>query len=361
MNHLKIVFSCFIVASLLAFSNSVLAQTDTSNTQETTTEETTLYTLIYNEVPNNSSLPLLGVVNNAQGNHSGLQLGVVNINHQNFAGLQLGFVSLVKGNLLGMQIGFLNFGSQSAKALQIGFGNHVQGDLRGSQIGFFNVSRKTMNGLQLGFVNETGNDARGVQLGFLNESGANTDGVQLGFINNAQQTVNGCQIGFLNVADSISSGVPIGFFSYVKKGGYMAVEFSASELYPVSIGFKTGIPLLYSIIQGSYSHTFNRKFALGTGLGSLLKLKENLYFNPEAIYHSSLVSDGIQATSLRLNLRYSLSSNLQVAGGISFVQLNQNKNSSDKSWFSLANFKINDNDRLLIGAVLSFTYNLTKL
>jgi len=347
---------CFLTGCLLVLNNSVFAQTDTMNIKKGT-----LYTLVYNEVPHNSKLPLIGFVNKTRGNHSGLQLGFVNINQKNFAGLQLGFVSLVKENLSGSQIGFLNFGLQTVKAAQLGFGNHAKGDLVGTQIGLFNVERKNGNGLQLGIVNETRGNAKGVQLGFVNEARTNTEGLQLGFINDTKKTVEGCQIGFLNVADSISNGVPIGFYSYVKKGGYRAVEVSVNELYPINIGFKTGVPLLYSIIQGSYNNNFTRQFALGTGLGSLLKLKGNLYFNPEAVYHSSLVSDGIQATALRLNLRYSLRSHLQIAGGVSFVQLNQEKNKTDEPWFNLADFKINDNNRLLIGAGISLSYNFTAL
>jgi predicted transcriptional regulator with HTH domain len=341
MKYLNRISLCLLTVCILASTCSVFAQTDTTHTKKGT-----LYTLVYNEVPDNSKLPLIGFVNKTRGNHSGLQLGFVNINQRNFTGLQIGFVSLTKGNLSGSQISFLNFGSQTVKATQIGFGNHAKGDLVGSQLGFFNVARKNTNGLQLGFVNETRGEVKGVQLGFVNE---------------ARKNVNGCQIGFLNVADSISKGVPIGFFSYIKKGGYRAVEISANELYPANVSFKTGVPLFYSIIQGSYNNNFTRQFALGTGLGSLLKLKGNLYFNPEAIYHSSLVSNGIKATALRLNLRYSLSSHLQIAGGISFVQLNQEKNKTDEPWFNLTNFKINDNNRLLIGGGISLSYNFTQL
>ena len=51
-------------------------------------------------------------------------------------------------------------------------------------------------------------------------------------------TVSGFQLGFVNLVDSVSEGVALGFLSYVKRGGYRAIDVSSNELYPVNIGFK---------------------------------------------------------------------------------------------------------------------------
>ena len=293
--------------------------------------------------------------------HKGLQLGFVNITNKNFKGLQLGFIDITKGNLSGSQIGFLNFSSKNVQGLQFGFGNHSKQYLDGSQIGFFNQVRNNLNGLQTGFVNEVKDSTKGVQMGFVNETRKDAKGLQLGFINETKGKLTGWQVGFLNVADTIEKGVPIGFFSFIKKGGYRAVEISSNELYPINVSFKTGVPILYSIIQGSFYSHYKNQFAMGTGLGSLIQLKGSLYLNPEAIFHSSFRSDNFNATSMAINLRYSLNSNLQLAAGLSVVQLSYPNNGYQEPFFKVSRFEINDRSNFIVGARVAVTYSFTEL
>lgn len=346
----------FLVGILLCLVSKTFAQIDSS-----TVKKRVLYTLAYNEVPDSSKIPLMGFANIANGNHNGLQLGFVNITNKNFKGLQLGIIDITKGNMSGSQIGFLNFGSKNVQGLQLGFGNHTKQHIEGSQTGFFNQVRNNFTGLQLGFVNEVKDSTNGVQMGFVNETRKDTKGLQLGFINETKGKMTGWQAGFLNVADTLEKGVPVGFFSFIKRGGYRAVEISSNELYPVNVSFKTGIPLLYSVIQGSFYSHYNNQFAMGTGLGSLIHLKENLYFNPEATFHSSFRSDNFNATSLAMNLIYSINSNLQLASGVSVVQLSYPKDCYQEAYFKFSKVEINDRNSLIVGARIAITYSFTKL
>ncbi|MFQ3608305.1 MAG: hypothetical protein SNJ55_06715 [Chloroherpetonaceae bacterium] len=345
----------FLISNIFLISN-LFAQTDS-----TASKETILYTLAYNEISGDCKIPLIGFVNVANANHNGFQLGCVNVTQGNFSGLKLGFVDRTKGNMNGSQIGFLNFGSSNVEGLQLGFGNHSKQNVMGSQIGFFNQINNSLNGLQLGFVNEVEDNTRGAQIGFVNETYKNSQGLQLGFINETKGKASGWQVGFLNVADTLEKGVPIGFFSFIKKGGYRAIEMSSSELYPFNFSFKTGIPILYSFIQGSFNHNFKNQFAFGAGLGSLIHITGNFYFNPEATYHSSFRSDNPNATSLALNLKYSISHNLQLAAGVSVVQLNYPKDGYQEPFFKIQKFEIDNRNSLLVGARFAITYNFTEL
>ncbi len=356
MQNTQIKAFWLLFTAKLFFLTHLFAQTDSVESKNKV-----LYTLAYNEVPDNSKIPLLGFVNIANGNHSGLQLGFVNITHNNFKGLQLGFIDITKGNLNGSQIGFLNFGSKNVQGLQLGFGNHSKQNISGSQIGFFNQVRNNLIGLQMGFVNEVKDSTNGVQIGFVNETRKNTKGLQFGFINETKGKVTGWQVGFLNVADTIENGVPVGFFSFVMEGGYRAVEVSSNELYPINIAFKTGVPLLYSFVQGSFNSNYQNAFAMGAGLGSLIPLKGRFYFNPEATYHSSFRSDNPDATSLALNIRYSISPNFQIAFGPSIVQLSYQKNGYESPFFKFGRYEINDRNSLVFGARVALTYNFTEL
>jgi len=385
--------------------NSIIAtaQIDTL----TTKPEYVSYTFFYNDVPDNFNLPLIGFINNARGNHKGLQLGFANTTLKDFNGLQVGFVNRTLGNLSGVKLGFVNTTSQNAngvnqgfvnnvsgnysgiasgfvnvtggnhRGLQIGFVNATSGDFEGLQagfvnstagnhsgvkLGFVNSTSKNINGVQVGFVNSAFGNSSGVAVGFVNATAQNATGLQLGFVNAARKGIKGSQIGFINYADTIS-GVPLGFISFVRNGGYRAVETSINELFPVNVAFKIGVPRLYSIIQGSHNSNYEKPFALGFGLGSLISLGNSFYFNPEIGNMHSLSSNRSRATTFAANFRYSINSKLQVAAGLSAAWLNyqQGQNAFEKPLFSFLNHEINDRNRILTGARIALSYNFTAL
>ena len=305
------------------------AQQDTAHPQR----ETVVYTLLYNVVPDQFKFPLFGFVNIAKGSHQGFQLGFVNTTVKDFSGLQIGFVNTTLGNSLGAKIGFVN------------------------------TTRGDAEGLRLGYVNTSLGNSSGAMMGFVNTAAEKTEGLQLGFVNVARKEMSGAQIGFINVADSISNGAPIGFLSFVKKGGYRAIEASVTELYPFNIAFKMGVPRFYSFLQGSYYHNYTDPFAFGFGFGSLIPLGRNFYFNPEFGNISPLVSFDNNVTTLVTNLRYSISPRLQLATGLSAVWLNyqRDQNMFDPPFFSWLNHEINARNRILGGVRIAVSYNFTDL
>ena len=322
---------------------------DRGSPPESTTERANYYTFFYNDVSENFRAPLIGFINVARGDHNFLQAGFTNTNTGNFRGLQAGFVNTIDGSLYGMQAGFVNttrksvsgvqagfintntsdttgaqagfvntingnfFGMQagfintlsdnlrgiqagfvnsnagSATGIKAGFVNIAAGDTRGIQAGFVNTTTGSSTGIQAGFVNIVSGDTRGIQAGFVNSNNGSTTGMQAGFVNIAKKGIKGgMQVGFVNYAESIENGFPIGFLSFVKNGGYRAVEYYFSEFNPVTIGLKTGIDKFYTSIYTAYTpmgETNNKylrnHFALGYGIGTIIPIGKYFFINPE--------------------------------------------------------------------------------
>ncbi|MDR3308583.1 MAG: hypothetical protein LBS80_01350 [Tannerella sp.] len=256
-------------------------------------------------------------------------------------------------------IGFVNVATGDYQGLQLGFVNTTLKGFKGVQAGFVNTTLKNADGLQLGFVNTTVRDFSGMQAGFVNTTPKNADGLQLGFVNTAGKGIKGSQLGFVNYADSITNGIPIGFVSIVKKGGYRAIEISANELYPVNLSFKIGVPRFYSYIQGGYNPRFEKDFAFGAGFGALCPIGKNLYFNPEIGSMNPIGKNNHQQMlSLVGSFRYELFSAVQIAVGPSAVWMYSSKGEDlYKPEYSIANRKIDNNNRLLIGVRAALSVN----
>ncbi len=253
------------------------------------------YFVAYNSAPDNSTIPLIGFVNRARGTHSSAQVGFVNNTAGVQWGAQVGFVNGVGDDLYGAQVGFINPVAAKADGAQIGFVNSVGESLVGAQVGFVNGMGTSLLGGQLGFVNHVGDNAKAVQYSFVNTVGDSLTGAQFGLVNSARNhtygaqigivnktsKLTGLQLGLINVIDSASKkSVPIGFLSFVKHGGYKAIELSSDHLYPVNLALKTGLRHLYSTILVSGSSRSEHTIGIGAGLGSLLGT-ERVAFNPE--------------------------------------------------------------------------------
>lgn len=322
-----------IKTAILGLFIFFLINTEAIAQQKPKDQQTIVYTIIYNVVPDNFRYPLIGFINLAEGNHKGLQVGFVNTTMRNFEGLKVGFVNTTLQNS------------------------------RGAKVGFVNTTRQNAEGLRLGYINTTLGSYKGATIGFVNTTMENTEGLQLGFVNIAKKELNGAQIGFINVADSIPNGIPIGFLSFVEKGGYRAVEVSVNELYTLNLAFKIGVPRFYSYLQGSYNNSYSKQFALGFGFGSLISMGNKFYFNPELGNLSPLTSIDNNVTNLAANVRYSISPRFQVATGISAVWINhqQGKNLYDPPFYSIINHEINNRNRILMGARIALSYSFTEL
>ncbi|MDR1527058.1 MAG: hypothetical protein LBS46_05215 [Dysgonamonadaceae bacterium] len=165
----------------------------------------------------------------------------------NFPGI--GFVNMAKGNHSTAYIGLVNYADC----------------LSGTQIGLVNTAKQLPAGVQIGLVNTNLNKLTGVQVGLINVNGGK---------------VNGLQLGLVNYSDTVS-GVPLGLISVVRKGGYRALEVSISEIAPINVSFKLGVEKLYTSFNLAYNPNAEQKVVRGVGIGSIIPLRNQFFFNPE--------------------------------------------------------------------------------
>jgi len=366
-----------------------LAQKDTS-----AKKETTFYTFVYNQVPDNCGYPVVGVVNMSEGSQKGLQLGMSNINEKNFTGTQIGVANVVSGSTKGAQVGVVNASKDSIKGAQVGYVNIVTSKVDGAQVGFVNVSKEEMQGAQvgyvnvasqkvngsqvafvnvnvgetegaqIGYVNVTTKKTEGAQVGFVNAIGQSSTGSQVGFLNIAAGALKGSQVGFINIADSVSDGVPVGFISIVRKDGFYAFEASSNELFPANLSFKIGTPHFYTLFTGSYNPDFKKQFAIGAGFGSRFQLSRRFYFNPEAMIQNTITKEDRESqmfVSFAPNLGFALDKHWSFLAGPSVVWSHLDNDTKEdvlyKPSFSLYENNIDARNRIHVGARFAVRYN----
>lgn len=373
--------------------------------QDTTKTNSTFYTVIFNQVPEHFKFPLIGLVNLAEGNQDGVQIGFTNVNQKNFSGTQVGFANTVGGSTQGAQVGFVNLSKDSVdgvqvgyintsggavSGMQVGFINGCKDSLDGGQVGFVNLSGKSTNGAQVGFLNGTKDSVDGAQVGFVNLAGKSSNGAQVGFVNMCRdsfdgaqigfvnvvtqelkgaqigfvnvtpKTVHGGMVGFINVADSVTSGVPVGFLSIIKKGGYQAIEVGATELYPANVSFKIGVRQLYTTFGMAYNPDHFREFAWTAGFGSVIRISNRFFFNPEITSSQVITSNNAQHTlGAGLQFGYKFTQKWSVIAGPSVVWQQRDENDARdmyKPLFSISRNKIDTENHLVVGARLSIRY-----
>jgi hypothetical protein len=272
-----------------------------------------IYTLFVNIVNENFHFPLIGFVNIASGSHGSPQVGFVNLNQNNFNGLQTGFVNMVGGNFSGLQMGFVNTILESVKGVQLGFVSAATNSFNGTQISFVNIAKK----------------------------------------------INGFQLGFVNYAESVENGIPLGFVSVVRNGGYKAVELSTNEVAAINIAFKIGVDKLYTSIIVSHNPMkadVKEQIFTGMGLGSIIAINENLFFNPELAFINTAVESTQQDLSLAPSFGYKIMSGLSVLIGPSITWAYTKKD--EEPFFCIIHHKINEQNSILLGgkAALRFQW-----
>jgi hypothetical protein len=303
-----------------------------------------IYNVFFNIVPEWFNFPLIGFVNVAEGSHNSAQIGFVNWNQKNFNGPQISFVNTIGGSTNGVQLGFINTNVQS---------------LNGSQIGFINTTfGEELKGVQIGFVNTTfGEELKGSQIGFVNTSPNKTTGVQVSFVN-VTKKLHGLQLGFVNYADEIEGGIPIGFISYVKNGGYKAVEYSVSEISPVNAVLKLGIEKFYTSLHFSYNplkDDFPSAGGAGLGLGSLFYIKKSFFFNPELAVIGTFEKNNGQYISFIPYFGYKILPHFSIVAGPSITWI-RGTDGIESPFFQIIGKKINENNQLFLGARLGLRF-----
>lgn len=218
-----------------------------------------------------------------------------NINRENMSGFQTaGLFNVVGGTARGVQnAGWFNFaGGNLAGAQFAGIYNHVADTVRGAQItaitnyagfgsagtfqaaGIFNLMPRGQAATQLsGIANHARRISAFQGAGIINTADT-LQGCQLsGFINRAGY-VKGTQIGLINFAREID-GAQLGLINLSRRGGYIALEASANDVFLANTSFKSGVSGLYTIFTASIdpeSPENNRFWAYGIGLGSRARL-----------------------------------------------------------------------------------------
>lgn len=319
--------------TILAFTMLLSAGVSTmAQTQETQNSKPVQYHFFTNNIPSDWNYPLIGLVNNVDGNHASVQIGLVNSTTENFGGLQAGILNTVGGNVIGLQSGFINATGGDITGVSNGFINAIGGKVSGLQNGFINAVGQSVYGIQNGFVNAVGQSVFGIQNGFINSTGKEVIGIQSGFVNSASKinglqygfinsanTLRGLQLGFINSVDNVEKGLPIGFLSFVKNGGYKAIEVSYNTINPVNIAFKTGIREFYTYPMLAYDWRLDKdRLSFGYGVGSNIDLSKRLFINPELDWLHQISLDFNHYTTLRCNLGYSIG-NIELVAGPSLV------------------------------------------
>jgi hypothetical protein len=265
----------------------------------------TLYTVFINMVPDQFNFPLVGVVNLARGSHNSVHIGLVNWNRGNLNGLQTGFVNANGGDFKGVQTGFVNAASQS---------------FDGWQCGVFNAA-----------------------------VGEKTAGSQIGVVNAAKR-FKGLQIGVINYIDELEGGVPLGVVSFVRTGGYKAVEHSVSEINPVNIALKLGAEKLYTTFHFGYNPLSDDapwSINTGIGLGSIIRFNESFFFNPELInVNSTYRSDNILRLSFASYFGFKLLPHLVIVTGPSVTWRH---GPDDDPFFHIVEKQLNEKNRIYAG------------
>ena len=265
-----------------------------------------------------NGIQVAGFANTLKGKMNGIQLaGFSNLTTANVDGLQVaGFSNVAIGDVELAQVsGFSNF-SYNVKGFQIAvFMNLANGNVESIQAaGFANIARGNSNfqisgfsniGLskslfQLsGFGNISFKESQYQIAGFSNICFGKIKGAQISGFFNFSRELQGLQLGFINASEKADDGLPLGFISLVKTGVH-SLEYSANELFPVNISFRTGVHSFYNIFNFARS---SNNYELGYGLGTRLLKRDRWNLNLEAssaMFYSNKTSRSVDGNLLKL-------------------------------------------------------------
>ena len=226
----------------------------------------------------------------SRGNRMAELGGLGNIARENVSGFQgAGLFNIAGGDLQGVQAaGLFNNLGRNAKGLQLaGLYNYAGQLAHGAQFsglvniaansrpaglqagGLFNAAPRGRIGAQLAGLGNHARHARFQAAGVLNTADS-ISGCQISGLINRGGFVRGAQIGLINIAGEIH-GVQIGLINLSRRGGYIALELSANDVFLTNAAFKSGVPGLYTILTASVdpeSSSKDRFWAYGVGLGT---------------------------------------------------------------------------------------------
>ncbi len=284
---------------------------------------------------NVGKVQLAGLSNYVGGSVSGVQAaGIFNRVKGKVDGLQMaGISNNVKGNIHGLQMsGILNQNEKNLNGIMMAGILNLVDTISGMQMAGITNICDTINGLQMSGISNHALAIDGVQIAGIYNGSSTVDGMQISGLVNYAKTVKGSQLGVFNFADSIT-GLPIGLFSFVKKNGYKKIHVFADEIFPINIGFTTGVKKLHTgLYIGGQSKILKEAaslFTLGFNIGTSLSISKRVSFDVDL--SSQLISKR-KLTTLQSNkykvyagLDVSLFKNLSLAGGVTVNGYNLDK------------------------------------
>jgi Uncharacterized low-complexity proteins len=294
--------------------------------------------------------------------HKVLYTGILNRTSEDVnVPVMIGMVNISEGRLSGTQIGFFNQIAKNLSGTQFGFVNLLEGNSLGAQFGFVNLVKESSRGAQFGFVNMTGSDKTGAQFGCANITPENLNGAAFGVVN-MHKEVNGTQIGVVNIAQKYKRGVPIGVFTWIREGGYQAVEVSSDIFHPYNIAIKTGIPKLYTTIIVAFSPDLDRSSGQGVGIGSIIDMgRKGWFFNPEANFVSTFNKKSESFVSIYPNFGFRLGSNISIVASPSVTwQFAQKGQTLLEPIYSLYINEFNSRNALYLGLHFGLRYAINQ-
>ena len=217
-----------------------------------------------------------------------------NINRENMSGFQTaGLFNVVGGNARGVQNAglFNNLGGNLTGAQFAGIYNLAADTVRGAQIagitnyagfgkvgtfqgaGIFNLMPRGQAATQIaGIANHARNITAFQGAGIINTADT-LQGCQVSGVVNRAGYAKGTQIGLINFAREID-GVQLGLLNFSRRGGYIALEASANDVFLANASFKSGVSGIYTIFSASIdpeSPENDRLWAYGIGVGSRVR------------------------------------------------------------------------------------------
>jgi hypothetical protein len=138
---------------------------------------------------------------------------------------------------------------------------------------------------------------------------------------------------------------------------YKSVEINLmSDIAPYNAVFNIGIEKLYGSLIFSYYPTFFQKYdtkyiGLGMGIGSILHLTEDIFFNPELMCTSTVEMNNMLFFSIKNIFGYKISKHFDLFLGPSVTWVHHPANSYDLHFIGipyLGRININENNTVIL-------------
>ncbi len=271
-----------------------------------------------------------------------------NVINQVSVNLLAGYVQGVTAVEIG---GLVNIVKEDARYAQVaGIGNVVGNQVKGVQAaGIFNTVRE-VRGVQVGGIFSYATTRADVQVsgiynqtqtGFSQTSGLvnvarsmkwqiagianvarDTAGIQISGIINRTGYAKTLQLSLINVADS-SDGLCIGLFNFIKNG-YHKLEFSADEVFPFNVSYRSGMKSFHTLVTIGYTpfkstgSTFHYGYGIGSSFGKTGKLLVDVDVTFREVFSSKALSFNNHLFQIYAGIDKPILPKISIAAGLTY-------------------------------------------